>query len=118
MTIRKQKNTTALKLKIKTGDEVIFIAGKDKGRRGKVISVDRFKGRVLVEGLNLMKKHTRPNPQLGQQGGVVEKEAFVHISNVAIFNPLTQKADRVGYKLLEDGNKVRVFKSDNERIEV
>jgi large subunit ribosomal protein L24 len=106
------------KYKIKTGDEVILIAGKDKGRRGKVVAIDKEAQRVRVEGLNLMKKHVRPNPQLGQQGGVVEREAFIHISNVAIFNPLTQKADRVGYKILEDGTKVRVFKSDNERIEV
>jgi large subunit ribosomal protein L24 len=106
------------KLKIKTGDEVIFIAGKDKGHRGKVIAVDRNSQRVQVEGLNLMKKHVRPNPQLNQQGGIVEREAFVHISNVAIFNPATQKADRVGYKLLADGKKVRVFKSDNNQIEV
>ncbi len=105
------------KLKIKTGDEVILIAGKDKGRRGKVISIDKQANRVLVEGLNLMKKHVRPNPQQGEKGGVKEKEAFIHISNVAIFNPLTQKADRVGYKILEDGSKVRVFKSDNERVE-
>lgn len=111
------KQTKAVKLKIKTGDEVIFIAGKDKGRRGKVLSVDKKAQRVLVEGLNLMKKHVRPNPQQGQQGGIVEKEASVHISNVAIFNPLTQKADRVGYKILEDGSKIRVFKSDNERID-
>ncbi|MFA6038561.1 MAG: 50S ribosomal protein L24 [Legionellales bacterium] len=109
---------TILKFKIKTGDEVILIAGKDKGRRGKVVAIDKQAQRVRVEGLNLMKKHVRPNPQQGQQGGVVEKEAFIHISNVAIFNPLTQKADRVGYRHLEDGTKVRVFKSDNERIEV
>lgn len=105
------------KFKIKTGDEVILIAGKDKGRRGKVVSINKDTQRVLVEGLNLMKKHVRPNPQQGQQGGVVEKEAFIHISNVAIFNPLTQKADKVGYKRLEDGTKVRIFKSDNERVE-
>lgn len=110
--------TTKYKFKIKSGDEVILIAGKDKGRRGKVTSVDTKNQRVFVEGLNLMKKHTRPNPQQGQQGGIVEKEASVHISNVAIFNPRTKKADRVGYKHLEDGSKVRVFKSDNERVEV
>ena len=118
MTTYKQKNTKPVKLKIKTGDEVIMIAGKDKGRRGKVLSVNRESYRLIVEGLNLMKKHVRPNPQIGEKGGIVEKEASVHISNVAVFNPLTQKADRVGYKLLEDGTKVRVFKSDHERIEV
>ncbi len=118
MTKYKLKNTKPVKLKIKTGDEVIFIAGKDKGRRGKVLSIDKLSSRVLVEGLNLMKKHVRPNPQVGEKGGIIEREASVHISNVAIFNPLTQKADRVGYRLLEDGTKVRVFKSDNERIEV
>ena len=106
------------KFKIKTGDEVILIAGKDKGRRGKVVAIDKAAGRVRVEGLNLMKKHVRPNPQLGQQGGIVEREAFIHISNVAIFNPLTQKADKVGYKILESGKKVRIFKSDHKRIEV
>lgn len=117
MAIHKQNNGRPIKLKIKTGDEVILIAGKDKGRRGKVVAIDKVKQRVRVEGANLMKKHVRPNPQLGQQGGVVEKEASIHISNVAVFNPATQKADRVGYKILEDGTKVRVFKSDNERIE-
>ncbi len=107
----------AIHVKIRTGDEVILIAGKDKGRRGKVVSVDKTKQRVRVEGLNLMKKHVRPNPQIGQTGGIVEKEASIHISNVAIFNPMTKKADRVGYKLT-DGKKIRVFKSNQEPVEV
>lgn len=110
--------TPTVKFKIKTGDEVILIAGKDKGRRGKVVSIDKSARRVLVEGVNMMKKHVRPNPQRGEQGGVVEKEAFIHISNVAIFNPLTKKADRIGYKLQEDGKKVRIFRSNNENVEV
>jgi len=100
--------------KIKKGDEVIVITGKDKGKRGTVVSV--AEERVTVSGINLVKKHVKPNPARGTQGGIVEKEAALAISNVALINPATQKADRVGYKLQEDGTKVRVFKSSGEVI--
>ena len=101
--------------KIRKGDEVLVLAGKDKGKRGTVLRrVDAEK--VVVEGVNRVKKHVRPNPVKGQQGGIVEKEMPLHVSNVAIFNPTTQKADRVGFKLLEDGKKVRVFKSNGELL--
>ena len=99
--------------KIRKGDEVLVLAGKDKGKRGTVLRrVDSEK--VVVEGVNRVKKHVRPNPVKGQPGGIVEKEMPLHVSNVAIFNPATQKADRVGFKLLEDGKKVRFFKSNGE----
>ncbi|MDO6387778.1 50S ribosomal protein L24 [Uliginosibacterium sp. 31-12] len=95
--------------KIRKGDEVIVLAGKDKGKRGTVVRcVDAE--RVLVEGVNRVKKHTKPNPVKGQVGGIVEKEMPIQISNVALFNPATQKADRVGFKI-EDGKKLRIFKS-------
>jgi large subunit ribosomal protein L24 len=102
--------------KIRKGDTVVLIAGRDKGRRGAVIEV-MDDDRVRVEGLNISKKHQRPNPQAGVQGGIIEREAPLHISNVAIFNPATQKADRVGFKSLEDGRKVRVFKSNKEMVD-
>jgi len=101
--------------KIKRDDEVVVLAGKDKGKRGKVLSVLTEKDRVIVEGVNLIKKHQKPNPALNQAGGIIEKEASIHVSNVAIFNPATEKADRVGFKI-EDGKKVRTFKSNNEII--
>jgi large subunit ribosomal protein L24 len=101
--------------RIRKGDTVILIAGRDKGRKGAVIEV--LDDRVRVEGLNIAKKHTRPNPQAGVQGGIVEREAPLHISNVQILNPATQKADRVGFKSLEDGRRVRVFKSNKEMID-
>ena len=101
--------------KIRKGDEVLVLAGKDKGKRGTVLRrVDAEK--VVVEGVNRVKKHVRPNPVKGQPGGIVEKEMPLHVSNVAIFNPATQKADRVGFKLLEDGKKVRFFKSNGELL--
>jgi large subunit ribosomal protein L24 len=102
--------------KIRKGDTVILIAGRDKGRHGAVIEV-LADDRVRVEGLNMSKKHQRPNPQLGIQGGIIEREAPLHVSNVSILNPATQKADRVGFKALEDGRKVRVFKSNQEVID-
>jgi|TARA_A100001388_G_C28512881_1_gene377138 large subunit ribosomal protein L24 len=101
--------------KIRRDDEVVVIAGKDKGRRGKVLQV-RPDNRVLVSGVNLIKKHTKPNPTLGKQGGIVEKEAPVHISNVALLNPESNKAERVGFLLNEDGTKVRVFKSTGKEV--
>ena len=101
--------------KIRRDDEVVVIAGKDKGRRGKVLQV-RPDNRVLVSGVNLIKKHMKPNPTLGKQGGIVEKEAPLHISNVALFNPESNKAERVGFLLNEDGTKVRVFKSTGKEV--
>jgi len=102
--------------KIRKGDNVIVITGKDKGKRGVVLRrVDTE--RLIIEGINRVKKHTKPNPMKGQQGGIVEKEMPIQISNVALFNPATQKADRVGFKTLNDGRKVRVFKSNGEVLE-
>jgi large subunit ribosomal protein L24 len=101
--------------KIKRDDEVIVLAGKDKGKRGKVRRV-LGDNRLLVAGVNMVKKHQRPNPQLGVQGGIVEQEAPIQVSNVAIFNPATSKADRVGFKV-EGDRKIRVFKSTGEAID-
>lgn len=103
--------------KISKGDEVIVIAGKDKGRRGRVLRVLPEKERVVVENVNVAKKHQRANPQAGVQGGIVDKEMPLHVSNVAIYNAKTGKADRVGVHIQEDGRKVRVFKSNNEQID-
>jgi large subunit ribosomal protein L24 len=106
--------------KLKTGDEVVVIAGKDKGKRGKITKVihDARKGdRFLVSGVNRVKKHVKPNPQAQIQGGIVDKEAPIAASNVAIFNSETAKGDRVGFKVLEDGRKVRIFKSDGKQID-
>lgn len=102
--------------KIKRDDEVIVIAGRDKGKRGKVVRVLQD-NRLIVSGVHMIKKHQKPNPQLGVAGGIVEKEAPIQASNVAIFNSATQKADRVGFKILEDGKKIRVFKSNGEAVE-
>jgi large subunit ribosomal protein L24 len=102
--------------KIRKGDQVIVLTGRDKGKRGAVIArVDE--DHLLVEGVNVVKKHAKPNPMKGTTGGVVDKTMPIHQSNVAMFNPATGKADRVGIKLLEDGRKVRVFKSSGEQIE-
>lgn len=101
-------------LKIKRDDEVIVIAGKDKGKRGSVQRV-LDNGRVLVSGVNLVKKHVKADPNRGTQGGIVEKEAAFNASNVAIWNPKTQKADRVGFRF-EDGKKVRFFKSNGDAL--
>ncbi|ALO33685.1 50S ribosomal protein L24 [Colwellia sp. MT41] len=101
--------------KIRRDDEVIILAGKDKGKTGKVTKVLVENGKVFVEGINLIKKHTKPAPQLQQPGGIIEKEAPLQVSNVAIVNPATGKADRVGFRI-EDGKKVRFFKSNNELI--
>ena len=103
--------------KIRKGDQVVVIAGKDKGKRGSVVRrVDAE--HVVVEGINRAKKHVKPNPVKGVVGGVVDKDMPLHISNVALFNPVTQKADRVGFKVLEDGKKVRVFRSNGEVVGV
>ena len=104
--------------KIKKGDDVIVIAGKDKGRRGTVLRIIDEEDRVLVEGINVVRKHQKPNPNAGVQGGIVEQERPVHISNLMLFNPITGKGDRVGFKKLEDGRKVRFFKSNNEVVDV
>ncbi len=101
--------------KIRKGDEIVVIAGKDKGKRGTVVSrVDAE--HVVVEGVNRAKKHVKPNPVKGVVGGVVDKDMPLHVSNVSLYNPATQKADRVGFKQLEDGKKVRVFKSNGEVV--
>ena len=101
--------------KIKRDDEVIILAGKDKGKRGKVRKV-MTDNRVVVSGINMVKKHTKPNPQMGVAGGIVEREAPIQVSNVAIYNPATSKADKVGYKV--DGDtKMRIFKSSGEAID-
>jgi len=101
--------------RIRKGDDVIIIAGKDKGKRGKVVTFSR-NDRVLVENINLVKRHTKGNPMKGTQGGILDKEMPIHISNVALINSTTDKADKVGFKFLEDGTKVRYFKSNGEVI--
>lgn len=101
--------------KIKRDDEVIVLAGKDKGRRGKVQKV-LDDGRVIVTGVQMIKKHQKPNPQAEMPGGIIEKEAPIQISNIAIWNDAESKADRVGFKIMEDGKKVRVFKSTGELV--
>jgi large subunit ribosomal protein L24 len=103
--------------RIKKGDEVIVIAGKDKGRRGNVIRV-LDNDRVLVEGINMIKRHTKHNPARGVAGGIIEREAAIHLSNVMLFNPSINKGDRIGFRILEDGRKVRYFKSNNEVVDV
>ncbi len=102
--------------KIHKGDQIIVNTGKDKGKRGtvsRVLDTDQ----VLVEGVNIVKKHAKPNPMKGIAGGIITKEMPIHISNVALFNAATQKADRVGYKILKDGRKVRVYKSNGEAVD-
>ena len=102
--------------RIKKGDEVIVVTGRDKGKRGTVLRrVDAE--HVVVEGVNRVKKHQRPNPMKGEQGGIIDKDLPIHVSNIALFNPQTQKADRAGVKVLEDGRKVRVFKGNGEQVE-
>ncbi len=101
--------------KIRKGDDVIVTTGKDKGKRGSVLRI--LEGRVVVEGANKVKKHQKPNPMKGSAGGIVDMEMPIQISNVALFNPATKKADRVGVKQLEDGRKVRFFKSNGEVID-
>jgi len=103
--------------KIKKGDDVIVIAGKDKGKRGTVSRVVTESARVFVENVNVVKKHQKPNPAAGVPGGIIEKEMPLDVSNVAIFNPSTGKADRLGFKFLEDGLKVRYFKSNGEVLD-
>ncbi len=102
--------------KLRQGDEVVVLTGKDKGKQGKILSVIDQE-RVLVEGVNRAKKHQKGNPNLGVQGGIIDKDMPINISNVALYNPETKKADRVGFKFLEDGKKVRYFKSTNEVVD-
>jgi large subunit ribosomal protein L24 len=101
--------------KIRKGDEVVVITGRDKGRRGTVIKV--LEEQVLVENVNMVKRHTRPNPQKGLQGGIIEKEAPLHLSNVQLWNPIAKKGDRVGIRTLADGRRVRFFKSNDEVVD-
>ena len=101
--------------KIKTGDSVIVIAGKDKGKQGSITKILN-NGRCYVSGVQMVKRHTKPNPQAGIAGGVVEKEASINVSNISIFNPSSKKADKVAIKTLEDGKKVRVFRSSGKEI--
>ena len=103
--------------KIKKGDDVIVLTGKDKGKRGTVVRVVGD-SHLVVENVNMVKRHTKPNPQRGEAGGILEKEAPLHISNVALYNSATGRGDRVGVKVLEDGRKVRVFKSNGEVVDV
>jgi len=104
--------------KIKKGDEVIVIAGKDKGKRGIVLAVVRKGEGLLVEGINLVKKHVKANPQANQQGGIVTKAMPIHRSNVMVFDPAKEKGSRVGIRILKDGERVRYFKASDQLIEV
>ena len=103
--------------KIKKDDEVIVLTGKDKGKRGAVLKVVDADS-VLVENINMVKRHTKANPQRGESGGILDKEMPLNVSNVALFNPQTGKGDRVGFKILEDGRKVRIFKSTGEVVDI
>ena len=101
--------------KIKKGDSVVVITGRDKGKRGDVTRVVDAE-HVVVAGINQVKKHQRPNPMKGEQGGIVSLDAPIHVSNIALWNPVTKKADRVGFRVMEDGRKVRFFKSNGELL--
>ena len=102
--------------KLKRDDEVIVVAGRDKGKRGKITRI-LGNGRVMVTGINMVKRHTKPNPNVGKQGGIIEKEAGIAISNIALFNPKSAKAGKVGIRIEADGTKVRIFKSDESVID-
>lgn len=101
--------------RIRKGDQVVVTTGKDKGKRGEIVRV--LGDKVVVSNVNVVKRHTKPNPQAGQPGGVIEREAPIHISNVMLFNPATGKGDRVAFKVLEDGRKLRVFRSSGEAVD-
>ena len=103
--------------RIRKGDEVIVLAGRDRGKRGTVLRIYTDE-RVLIDNVNIVKKHVRPNPNKGETGGIVEREAPIHVFNVAHYNPQTDKADRIGYKVLEDGRKVRYFRSNGEVVDL
>lgn len=104
--------------KIRKGDEVVIITGKDKGQRGIVTKVMPKEDKLIVENRNLVKKAVRPNPAQGVTGGIIEKEMPLHVSNVMLYNPATKKPDRIGFRILEDGRKVRFFKSNNEVVDI
>ena len=101
--------------RIRKGDQVIVTAGKDKGKKGDVVRIAGDK--VFVSNVNIIKRHTKPNPQAGQPGGVIEREAPIHVSNVMLFNPASGKGERIGFKVLEDGRKLRVFRSSGEAVD-
>ena len=101
--------------RIRQGDDVIVLVGKDKGRRGKVEAVND--DRVIIDGVNIVKKHTKGNPQMGDRGGIQEKEASIHISNVALFNSATSKGGRIGYRVSDSGSKERFFRADNSKVD-
>lgn len=103
--------------RIRKGDDVIVIAGRDRGRRGSVVRVLDTE-RMIVENVNMVKRHTKPNPARNKPGGIIEKEAPIHVSNVMLYNPMTEKGDRVGFRMLDDGRKVRYFKSNDEVVDV
>lgn len=103
-------------IKLKKGDHVVIMTGKDKGKKGTILSINGDK--AIIENLNLVKRHTKANPNKGQSGGIIDIEMPIHISNIAIFNNLTQKADKIGIKKLEDGKKVRIFKSNCEVVDI
>jgi large subunit ribosomal protein L24 len=103
--------------KIRKGDEVIILTGKDKGKTGNVVRAIPEDDRVIVDNVNMVKKHQKPNPAMNVPGGIIEKEMPIHVSNVALVNPATGKADRVGFKTLDDGRKVRYFKSNGETVD-
>jgi large subunit ribosomal protein L24 len=103
---------------LKKGDEVVILSGKDKGKRGIVLNVMFKEEKIIVENVNMVKRHTKGNPMQGTPGGIIEKEMAIHISNVAVWNPVSEKPDRIGFKTLEDGQKVRYFKSNNEVVDV
>lgn len=115
--IKKNAKTKQNKLRLHNGDQVIVIAGKDKGKQGRIKSVNTAKRRVTVENVNMVVKHMRPNPQRGIQGGLVKREAAIDVSNVAIVNPETGKADKISYQIDENGNKTRVYRSDSSPVE-
>ena len=104
--------------KIRKGDDVIVVTGKDNGKRGNVLRVLPDVDKLVVENVNIVKKHQKPNPQAGVAGGIIEKEMPIDVSNVMLYNPQTKKGDRVGFRILEDGRKVRVFKSTKEVVDV
>jgi large subunit ribosomal protein L24 len=103
--------------RIKKNDDVIVIAGRDKGKRGSVLKITDD-GRALVDNVNLVKRHTKGNPNTGETGGIIEKEAPIQLSNIALYNPATKKGERIGFKVLEDGRKVRYFRSNGEVIDL
>jgi large subunit ribosomal protein L24 len=103
--------------RIRKGDEVIVIAGKDKGKQGSVLNI-MANGRLIVSDVNMAKRHTKPNPNRGQPGGIIEKEMPIDPSNIMLFNPQTKKGDRIGFRFLEDGRKVRYFKSTDEVVDI